>query len=175
MSRIGSGGGSRRDAYADFRSSRELVTKARETAKRWEEETDDRAAPTPEPEGHDAPEPGEALPRIEEAVDEGVRRLQEEAEQLLSATETRIAGLERELRRSQAAEEELARRSAELTAASERQAELADRLATEFSRLYRHRAAFHPASVHLAELQARIKALASELSSGRRQAEEPPG
>jgi chromosome segregation ATPase len=173
MSRIRSGRGSRRDAYADSRSSRDLVTKARETAKRWEEETDDRAAPTREPEGHDGPaEPGgEALPRIEEAVDDGLRRLQQEAEQLLSATETRFTELERELRRSQASlEEHLAHRSAELVAASERQAEVADRLATEFGRLYQR---FHPASVHLAELQARIKALAAELTSAPRPAEKP--
>ena len=109
----------------------------------------------------------ELAPRIEAAVEEGFRLLHDEAERLRSATEEHFAELERELRaaeasraselrRSQAnAEQQLAEQSDELAAASARQAELASRLAVEFSRLYRHETASH-----VADLAARIKRLA---------------
>jgi DNA repair exonuclease SbcCD ATPase subunit len=156
LSRNRLAGGSRQAAYDDFRSSRELVEKARAATKRREEEQSSGDT--------DAGADQAALSRIEAAVDDGVRRLEREAEELLSATEQRCARLERKLKRLQASfEKELARRSSELTEASERQAEVADRLATEFSRLYTR---FHPASAHLAELQERVKALAAELTSG---------
>jgi hypothetical protein len=185
LSRIRYGGGSRRDAYRGIRSSRELVERARAAAKRWEEQTDEPPEPLQEAEAPDegrepssgdtgAEANGEPAAGIEAAVDDGLQRLRNEAERLLAETETRFAALERKLRREQASlEEELAHRAAALVAASERQAEVADRLATEFGRLYSHRATFHPAAAHLAELQARIKALAAELTSGPRAAEKP--
>jgi chromosome segregation ATPase len=143
LSRNRYAGGSRQGAYRNFRASPELVERARAATKRWEEETGDRAESGPDQ---------EALSRIEAAVDDGLRRIERETKELLSAIEKRCAELE----------EELARRSSELIAANERQAEVADRLATEFSRLYSR---FHPASSHLTELQARVKSLAAELTS----------
>jgi hypothetical protein len=86
---------------------------------------------------------------IEVAVEDGLRRLREESERLQAALEDRFAELERELR----------------TAEDRRASELNDLLAAEFSRVYRNRAAFHPAAAQLAELNTRIKRVASELAS----------
>jgi hypothetical protein len=86
---------------------------------------------------------------IEVAVEDGLRRLRLESERLQSALEDRFADLERELR----------------AADDRRAAELNDLLASEFSRVYRKKAAFHPAAAHLAELNTRIKRIAGELSA----------
>ena len=80
---------------------------------------------------------------IEAVVEDGVRRLHEEVEHLYATLQ-----------------DEIERASVALAEASDRQTEIAERLVDEFSRLYRHRAAFHPASRHLAELQERIKQVA---------------
>jgi hypothetical protein len=108
------------------------------------------------------------VPLIEAAVEEGLQRLRQEAERRQAETEAWFAELSEEL------EHELALRSAELATASERQTDVADRLAAEISRLYRLRMASHPASIHLAELHARIKELAQNIAAAGT-ADEPAG
>jgi DNA repair exonuclease SbcCD ATPase subunit len=91
---------------------------------------------------------------IEAVVEDGVRRLHEEVEHLHASLR-----------------EEIERNSAALADATDRQAEIAERLFDELSRLQRQRAAIQPASRHLAELQERIKQVAQIASANT--AEEP--
>jgi hypothetical protein len=164
LTRIKLGRQRQRSSYAEeFVRSAELATRARAVAAAHEPKQKEPVPKAP------ADRNVEELvaPRIEAAVEEGLRRLHEEAERLRVATEEHFAELERELRaaeeslaselrRSQASvEQHLAAQSGELAAASERQAELASRLAVGFTRLCRREAASS-----LAEIEAGIRRVA---------------
>jgi hypothetical protein len=131
----------------DARSPAEVAKRARAAAEAYHARMRDGV---PEPEGLDPDVDADdssleaaLAAEIEAVVEDGVRRLHEEVEHLYATLQ-----------------EEIERASSALADASDRQAEIAERLVDEFSRLYRHRAAFHPASRHLAELQERIKQVA---------------